>query len=214
MGFDAGFGRVLAAPHRILVTSGWGQPRRGHPHWGMDLRAAVGVPIQAAAAGEVIVAKTSDPDGDAGNYVAIRHDTGLVTRYLHLSVVAVNKGQRVARGQHIGKSGRTGIFHSAPHLHFDVLAPAELLPTIIAVTGKPGIGWPSQKMTGLGHFIPGEPWLPVDEYQADVLSYAKKYKIPLYGSVPHGRTGDVGKFVIGLGVAGFISYMLFTRALR
>lgn len=210
MAFDAGFGRVFPAPYRILVTSGWGQPRRGHPHWGMDIRAQIGTPLLAAGDGTVITAKTSNPDGDAGNYIAIRHPSGLVSRYMHLDQVFVKKGQFVYRGALIGKTGKTGIFHSAAHLHFDLLAPTALVPAIIATTGRPTIGWPSAQMEGLGHFVPAEPHLPVDEYQDDVLAYAKKYKVPLYAEVPHGGAGVLVALAT-MGIAGLSAYLIWTR---
>jgi len=42
-----------------------------------------------------------------------------MTRYLHLSSMAVGVGQWVGRGQQIGLSGNTGT-SAACHLHFEV----------------------------------------------------------------------------------------------
>lgn len=53
------------------------------------------------------------------NYIVIDHGNGVVTRYWHLSTVAVQSGQNVSKGQFLGKSGRTG-YATGEHLHFEV----------------------------------------------------------------------------------------------
>ena len=56
-----------------------------------------------------------------GNYVKIKHDGGYYTLYAHLKygTVAVNKGQRVTKGQVLGYMGNTGYSNGA-HLHWEV----------------------------------------------------------------------------------------------
>lgn len=100
--------------HRV-VTSRFG-PRGGRLHAGVDLRAPLGTPIVAAKPGTVIQAGWA---GGYGNAVYIDHGGGLITRYGHLSRVAVHRGQRVRGGQQIGKSGSTGN-STGPHLHFEI----------------------------------------------------------------------------------------------
>ena len=57
---------------------------------------------------------------DAGYYVAIRHDNGDISRYLHLKEKSwVKLGQRVSKGEHIGYMGDTGNARGN-HLHFDL----------------------------------------------------------------------------------------------
>ena len=92
-------------------TGGWSH------HQGFDYRARYGTPVYAVANGTVVSARYS---GGWGNEVKIRHNNGLVTQYAHLSSMSVSGGQKVARGQVIGKVGSTGRSTGA-HLHFGLM---------------------------------------------------------------------------------------------
>jgi len=97
------------------VTSPFGM-RWGRMHEGIDIAAAYGTAIRAAAGGTVIYAGWL---GGYGNLVVIDHGNGLATAYAHQSSLAVSNGQGVSQGQTIGYVGSTG--HSTgPHLHFEV----------------------------------------------------------------------------------------------
>ena len=86
-------------------------------HAGIDLAGPVGTPIHATAEGTVIRAGWNS--GGYGNLVEIDHGRGIITRYGHLSKMNVNAGDRVARGQMIGRMGSTGR-STGSHLHYEV----------------------------------------------------------------------------------------------
>ena len=103
-------------------TSGYGirsDPFRGGAarHQGIDLAAPVGTPIYATADGTVSEAGYNS--GGYGNLVKLDHGRGIETRYGHLSAILVQPGQRVTRGQQIGRMGSTGR-STGSHLHYEV----------------------------------------------------------------------------------------------
>jgi murein DD-endopeptidase MepM/ murein hydrolase activator NlpD len=97
------------------VVSGFGM-RWGRMHTGIDIAAAYGTPIHAAAAGRIIYAGGMD---GYGNLVFVDHGGGISTGYAHQSSIAVSNGQTVSQGQVIGYVGCTGHCFG-PHLHFEV----------------------------------------------------------------------------------------------
>ena len=112
----------MRMPVNGRVTSGFGS--RFHPilgyvrmHAGLDLAAAYGSPIVAAADGRVVSAGWS---GGYGNLVRITHAGGIQTMYGHMSRIVVASGTMVRQGQLIGYVGSTGL-STGPHLHYEVL---------------------------------------------------------------------------------------------
>lgn len=90
------------------------QPR--NPHSGIDWAAPTGTPIKNPTPGTVAVV------GDFffnGKTVLIDHGGGFVSMMCHLSEILVTEGQRLARGEVIGKVGTTGR-STGPHLHWTV----------------------------------------------------------------------------------------------
>lgn len=89
-------------------------------HNGVDIAAAEGTPVCAAAGGTVY---TVYDDETMGTTVVISHGGGYTTRYSSLSTdVSVKAGDAVTAGQAIGKVGNTALLENAmgDHLHFAV----------------------------------------------------------------------------------------------
>jgi murein DD-endopeptidase MepM/ murein hydrolase activator NlpD len=82
-----------------------------------DLSGAVGTPIYATADGVITTAGYNN--GGYGNLIKIDHGRGIETRYGHLSKMNVYAGQRVKRGEQIGRMGSTGR-STGSHLHYEV----------------------------------------------------------------------------------------------
>ncbi|WP_439598159.1 M23 family metallopeptidase [Falsiroseomonas sp.] len=108
-------------------------PRASRNHRGIDLPAPAGAWVTAAAAGQLVAVRRR---GAAGLEVEIRHEGGFATRYAHLGSVApaiASGRRRVARGERLGRIGRSGITYGT-HLHFEVVVggqpvdPAPFLP--------------------------------------------------------------------------------------
>jgi murein DD-endopeptidase MepM/ murein hydrolase activator NlpD len=103
-------------------TSGYGirsDPFQGRAarHQGIDLAAPYGTPIYATADG--VVTDAGYNNGGYGNLIKVDHGRGIETRYGHLSAILVRSGQRIVRGQQIGRMGSTGR-STGNHLHYEV----------------------------------------------------------------------------------------------
>lgn len=85
-------------------------------HEGLDFAAATGTPVFATADAVVEVADRKDV---YGNCIDLNHGYNYMTRYAHLSQILVKPGQRVKRGEMIGKVGSTGK-STGSHLHYEV----------------------------------------------------------------------------------------------
>ena len=114
-------GGVLGVPVAGRRGSPFGP--RFHPifhewrmHEGVDLQASCGTPIRAAANG---VVRSVSYDSSGGHRLVISHASGLTTHYLHAQGYRVHRGQKVKRGQVVGRVGSTG-WSTGCHLHFGV----------------------------------------------------------------------------------------------
>jgi len=110
---DSVQGQFLMAPLRhARISSSYSSARRHpilnvtRPHHGIDYAAPMGTPVWAVADGEVIYRSSA---GGFGNLVKIRHDSGYVSYYAHLSRFAkgLKVGQKVGQKQLIGYVGRS-----------------------------------------------------------------------------------------------------------
>lgn len=103
------------------MSSGYGMRRdpiygSAKFHAGLDFAAKSGTPVFATADGVVTVA---DRRSSYGNCIDIEHGYNYITRYAHLSSILVKEGEKVKRGQLIGKVGSTGK-STGSHLHYEV----------------------------------------------------------------------------------------------
>jgi murein DD-endopeptidase MepM/ murein hydrolase activator NlpD len=122
-------------PSTVLLEPPYGPYK--HFHTGIDISAALGTPVMAAADGLVVA--VGHGSSGYGNYVVIAHGGGIETLYGHLLQTDASVGDSVVRGQVIGLEGSTG-FSTGPHVHFElrvndqVVDPMPYLPV-------PGTSW-------------------------------------------------------------------------
>lgn len=115
-------GVMLArAPVDACLSSAYG-PRSGGAgsfHDGLDLY--TGSPRPVLAGGDGRIASILQQRG-YGLVIEIDHRNGVSTRYAHLSAIApgLRTGARVAGGEEIARTGRTGNA-TAVHLHYEIL---------------------------------------------------------------------------------------------
>ena len=123
--------RVLSWPlDSIYVTQQFGYTEGGKRlykrgwHNGVDLRARTPLPIKSPASGVVVGTGNTDltcRGASFGKWVLIRHYNGLSSLFAHMSLIKVNKGQKLNTGDVVGYSGNTG-YSTAPHLHMGLYA--------------------------------------------------------------------------------------------
>jgi murein DD-endopeptidase MepM/ murein hydrolase activator NlpD len=104
-------------PVRGNLVARFGPQGVGRRNDGVDISAASGTPVKAAASGEVVYAGDQVPG--FGNLVLIKHADGWVTAYAHLDTIDVQMRQQVSQGQAVGTVGASGGV-TAPELHFEV----------------------------------------------------------------------------------------------
>lgn len=86
-------------------------------HLGLDIAADYASRVRSAADGTVLFAGWKSNGG--GYQVWVSHGSGLYTTYNHMSGVSVGSGQRISKGQQVGRIGQSGNA-TGPHLHFEV----------------------------------------------------------------------------------------------
>ncbi|HEX6299709.1 MAG TPA: peptidoglycan DD-metalloendopeptidase family protein [Acidimicrobiia bacterium] len=125
----------VAGEHSFVDT--FGAPRDGgrRQHKGNDIFAAKGTPVVAVSDGTIDLMSTGDL---AGQYVALRHNDGWRSMYMHLNndtpgtddglaigyAEGIEEGMKVTAGTVIGFLGDSGNAEStSPHLHFELHQP-------------------------------------------------------------------------------------------
>jgi murein DD-endopeptidase MepM/ murein hydrolase activator NlpD len=106
---------AVFADHRTYVYAG--REIDQQVHLGADLASTRGAAITASNTGHVAFAGFL---GIYGNCVVLDHGMGVQSLYAHLSSVSVEAGDRINRGETIGRSGVTGLA-GGDHLHFTIL---------------------------------------------------------------------------------------------
>jgi hypothetical protein len=188
------FGSPVDRPNKL--ASGWGASRayRNGVHEGLDFPGKTGDPIRAVASGKVVKVDSTGAT-EAGKFVAVEHEDGWTTFYMHLSKINVALNELVGRGQLLGGMGQTGTKNSGPHLHFHTKVHDTSLYTMLF--GQPGTGF--GRTDARGTTVPSEPLVPVDQYPASIVAAAQKNGIPLYAAAGASVLG-----VVALGVVGFL----------
>lgn len=104
-------------PVQGKVILGFGPKSNGLHNDGINIEAPRGAPVKAAENG--VVAYAGNELRGFGNLLLIKHAGGWVTAYAHTEKVLVRRGDKVRRGQTVGRVGSTGNVAS-PQLHFEV----------------------------------------------------------------------------------------------
>lgn len=116
-------------PDPIFITQYFGRTSfaraggyNGKGHNGIDFRASLGTPVFASERG--VVRAVGDTDAACrrasyGRWILVDHPNNLSTLLAHLSLVKVQAGDVVSRGELVGYSGKTG-YATGPHLHLTV----------------------------------------------------------------------------------------------
>lgn len=110
-------GSVVASGNFVWPTQGVLTQYFSWYHPGLDIANRAVPNVLAADSGTVIYAGCIN--WGYGCHVRVDHGNGYTTLYAHLQQIYVTVGQRVSRGNTLGKMGSTGR-STGPHLHFEV----------------------------------------------------------------------------------------------
>lgn len=113
----------------VYISSYYGM-RNGKMHTGVDFAAPAGTSIYAWKGGIVTFAGRS---GGYGNFIAIQHEDGNVSRYAHCDELLVEEGQSVNKDETIAYVGSTGN-STGYHLHFEILIDDEFINPLTPIT--------------------------------------------------------------------------------
>ena len=130
-------------PHRTYVNG----------HSGTDFRARTPVKVYAMADGVVVGAGNTDlscPGASFGQWVLLQYDNGLSSTFAHLSLIKVEKGQKVKRGDVVAYTGSSGRV-TGPHLHLSLYVAGA-----VKVESLPSVACP-------GHILT-QPLAPINAY--------------------------------------------------
>ncbi|MDC5697905.1 M23 family metallopeptidase [Intrasporangium calvum] len=152
-------------------------------HTGIDLAAACGTPIRAAASGTVVYAEVS---ASWGARTIIQHSPTVKTAYGHQSKMLVEQGDVVRQGDIIGLVGTTG-WSTGCHLHFDVIVndryvdPAPYL-------GLPSSNAPSIPFQAAPHVVRDDTGRPFHTVEDGDVPIPTDTSSPVPSATPSGTT--------------------------
>ncbi len=104
-------------PVQGRIVENFGPQQGGGKNDGINIAVPTGTSVKAAENG--VVAYAGSELKGYGKLILIRHDNDYVTAYAHNSDISVKRGDKVTRGQIIGKAGQTGNV-TQPQLHFEI----------------------------------------------------------------------------------------------
>ena len=99
------------------IVAEFGPAARGVHNDGVNIAAAAGTDVRAAARGTV--AFVGREIKSFGTLILVKHDGGIITAYAHLGEVMVKEGDVIDVGQKIATVGQTGKVDT-PQLHFEI----------------------------------------------------------------------------------------------
>lgn len=104
---------AAASAFSVPVSGKILRPYKKNSNEGIDIAAATGTPVQAAADGTVAAITR---DTDQVPILVLRHPGNILTVYANISAISVKKGDRVTKGQALAKVGPG----NPPFLHFEI----------------------------------------------------------------------------------------------
>ena len=107
--------RKACPAKNFWLGAGWGADRGRRSHMGIDLGGKRGAPIFAVEAGRIDRTKRQS---NGALQIVLRGKSGSKYYYGHMDKVLIRGGQKVKKGQVIGRMGDTGS-PGEVHLHFE-----------------------------------------------------------------------------------------------
>jgi RHS repeat-associated protein len=111
---------TMPAPGPPIPLQGFGVPRVGRRHKGIDLRSRTGTCIVASDAGTIVKINDESSRGPGGNEIVMRTTAGDTVLYSHtVPLPGLHPGSFIQEGQGIGRSDYgSGTAANRPHLHY------------------------------------------------------------------------------------------------
>jgi len=129
LGAPPASGRTSAETDEVVILStyrsykGANNRPRLRRHAGVDFGGRPGAPVLASADG--VVSRIIEWPPGCGHGVVIAHPGfRRWTAYCHMQRVTVREGQRVSRGEQIGRVGMSGSAANIPHVHMELCTSA------------------------------------------------------------------------------------------